>query len=131
MNKRMLRLNPDQLNYQDRGKMKWQGLLLSDHSEALKKIKQQQKNVIPQKSKLSLIDITQQLALAYHNQQPVLVQTNTLTLEQHLQSFTGLVSGNDGGDIYFTLKNGRVIQIALENIRWLQTVDSLVWQIVE
>lgn len=131
MNKRMLQLNPDQLNYHDRGKMKWQGLLLSDHTEALQRIKHQQKNFIPHQPQLSLMEITQQLAFVYHKQQPVLVQTNFLTLDQNLQSFTGLVSGTDAGDIYFTLKNGRILQIPLENIRWLQAVDSLVWQLAE
>ena len=34
-----VRLSPDALGYKDRGKMKWIGLMLSDHAEALKEQK--------------------------------------------------------------------------------------------
>ena len=38
MARKVIRFTPDQMGYKDRGKMKWQGLMLSDHSEALRKM---------------------------------------------------------------------------------------------
>jgi len=34
----VIRMTPDDLGYKDRGIMKWQGLILADHNEALKKM---------------------------------------------------------------------------------------------
>ena len=36
MVRKIIRFTPDQFGYKDRGKMKWQGLMLSDHTEKLK-----------------------------------------------------------------------------------------------
>lgn len=40
MEEEVIVLSPDRLGYKDRGKMKWQGLMLSDHNAALKQMKE-------------------------------------------------------------------------------------------
>lgn len=126
---KMVRLNPNQMAYQDRGKMKWQGLLLSDHSEALKKTSRVQKeNKILPKTRLSLIDLSKILALAYQKRQAISVQTNILTKNHHFQEFKALVAGSDENEIYFFLKNGQLIKIPLENISYVELFDPLLWQ---
>lgn len=129
MIKKMVRLNPNQMAYQDRGKMKWQGLLLSDHSEALKKpsLVQEEDKILP-KTRLSLIDLSKKLALAYQKRQAITVQTNILTKDHHLQEFKALVAGSDENEIYFSLKNGQLIKIPLENISYVELFDHLLWQ---
>ncbi|MCD8506650.1 MAG: hypothetical protein LRY37_06590 [Alkalibacterium thalassium] len=42
MQEDVIKLSPDALGYKDRGKMKWMGMMLSDHAEALKKQKKSQ-----------------------------------------------------------------------------------------
>lgn len=130
MNKKRLRMMPDQLNYQDRGKMKWQGLLLSDHKEALKKTPN---NAMKKHGSLSyprqsILEISEQLATAYQNKYPLVIQTNTLNTDQELVYFFALVTGSEASDIYFTLKNNQLIVVPLENIRSVQALDILSWQ---
>lgn len=132
MSVKRVRINPDQLNYQDRGKMKWQGLLLSDHSEALKKnTLVEQKPLMLAYRQQSISEISEQLAHAYQNQYPLFIQTNTITSNQEVISFTGLVIGSESSSIYFTLKNNQLVNTPLENIRYLKVVDSLSWQLLD
>lgn len=128
MLKKTIRPNPDQLAYQDRGKMKWQGLLLSDHSEAIKKRKlAEQNDVFLPKPQLSLDEIGQKLSFAYQNKHPILIQTNILENRSCFQEFSCLVAGHFENNIYFSLKNGQLLKIPLENIRHLKLLDPLVW----
>lgn len=132
MSVKRIRITPDQLNYEDRGKIKWQGLLLSDHSEALKKSTfSEQKPLIPSYRKQSIVEISKQLAHAYQNQYPLFVQTNTITSNQEFINFTGLVIGSEASSIYFTLKNNQLVITPLENIRYLKAIDSLSWQLLD
>lgn len=128
--KKRERLTPDQLGYQDRGMMKWQGLMLSDHTEAIKKrnLTQQAKQTLP-KAKLSLVDIGKKLAYAYENKIPIRLQTNTLKDGQYFQEYDCLVIGYYEDTIYFSLKNGHQFRIPLENIRHIERLDPFIWQI--
>lgn len=132
MGKKRLRMKPEQLDYQDRGKMKWQGLLLSDHSEALNKsaLIEKKKHVNPSYPRQSILEISEQLATAYQNNYPLFVQTNTLNNNQELECFIALVVGSEASDIYFTLKNNQLIMTPLENIRFTQSFDALSWQLL-
>lgn len=132
MPKKIIRLTPDQMGYQDRGKMKWQGLMLADHTEAIKKnsFAEQNKDT-PPKAQLSLNDIGEKLAYAYQKKLPICLQTNTLKNGASLQEYYCLVVGNYENEICFSLKNGRIVKTPLENIRHLELVDSITWQILE
>lgn len=132
MSKKIVRLTPDQMSYQDRGKMKWQGLILSDHTEALKKsnFDQQNRDAVP-KSQLSLKDIGEKLAYAYHKKLPICLQMNTLINGTSIQEHYCLVAGNDENEIYFSCKNGKIFKTSLENIRYLELIDPVVWQMLE
>lgn len=47
-------LNPDKLGYKDRGKMKWQGLILTHQTEAYKKLEQEYASMeVKQKEEMS------------------------------------------------------------------------------
>ncbi len=132
MPKKIIRLTPDQMGYQDRGKMKWQGLMLSDHTEAIKKrsLAEQNKNTSP-KTQLSLNDIGEKLAYAYQKKLPIFLQTNTLINRASFQEYYCLVAGNHDNEICFSLKNGEMFKTPLENIRHIELVDPLTWQMLE
>lgn len=132
MAKKIIRLTPDQMGYQDRGKMKWQGLMLSDHTEALKKRSrtQQNKKVLP-KARLSLNEIGNRLSYAYQNKLPICLQTNTLKNGVSFQEYYCLVAGNYENEICFSFKNGEIFKTPLENIRHLELVDPVFWQMLE
>lgn len=132
MPKKTILLTPDQMGYQDRGKMKWQGLILSDHTEALKKksLAEQTGNVLP-KDQLPLKDIGEKLAYVYQKKLPICIQLNTLKNGASFQEYHCLVAGNYDNEIYFSLKNGQMIKTSLENIRHLELIDLVVWQMLE
>lgn len=129
MIRKTVRLTPDQMTYKDRGKMKWQGLMLSDHSEAIKKrsLAQQKEEILP-KARLSLIEIGKKLSFAHQNNKPISIQMNTLKMDNNLQEYNCLVAGNYEDEIYFSLKNDQVIKTPLENIRHLELLDPIIWQ---
>lgn len=132
MSKKTIRLTPDQMGYQDRGKMKWQGLILADHTEAIKKISQtEQTEEALAKEQLSLEDIGQKLADAYHKKIPICLQTNMLKNGASFQDYHCLVVGNFENKIYFSLKNGTILKIFLENIRSVELLDPVDWQMLE
>lgn len=132
MPKKRIRLTPEQMGYQDRGKMKWQGLMLSDHTEAIKKSRlTEQTNDISPKTQLSLNAIGEKLAYAYQKKLPICLQTNILKNGVLFQEYYCLVAGNYDNEVYFSLKNGKVFKTPLENIRHLELIDPIVWQMLE
>lgn len=75
----IMKVTPDSLNYHDRGIMKCLRMMLSDHSEALKKEKltveySEQK----QKEELSMSEVGKLLYKAYVLDLPIKVQANIL-----------------------------------------------------
>ncbi|MDN6571092.1 MAG: hypothetical protein L0L22_08855 [Staphylococcus equorum] len=52
MIKKVIRLTPDNLGYKDRGKMKWLGLMLSDHLDALRTIDKEDERSEPKPKRL-------------------------------------------------------------------------------
>lgn len=132
MPKKTIRLTPDQMGYQDRGKMKWQGLILSDHTEAIKKISQAEQNKERRpKAQLSLQDIGKKLAYAYQKKVPICLQTNIVKNSSSFQEYYCLVTGNYDNEIYFSLKNGDIIKTTLEDVRHLELMDPIIWQMLE
>lgn len=128
MYKKIVRLTPDQLGYKDRGKMKWLGLMLSDHTEALAQIDQMNHSQEAQpKPKQSLAEISEVLGQAYHTGEPVLVQANVLQNGSYFKDVPCIVSGTFEDRIYLMLKNERIVDTTLEDIRHVELMDPLIW----
>ena len=128
--KKIIRLTPDQMGYQDRGKMKWQGLILSDHTEAIKKTSQIKQNQdLPVKDQLSLEDIGKKLAYAYQKKLPICLQTSILKKNSSFQEYYCQVAGDYVNEIYFSLKSGKMMKTSLENIRHLELLNPALWQL--
>ena len=129
MEKKIIRLTPDQLGYKDRGKMKWLGLMLSDHTELLSKIeKKEQLKDVTAKPKQSLLEISEILGQAYHTGNPVLIQANILQNGAYFKDVPCMVSGTFEDRIYLLLKNGRLVDTTLEDIRHIEFMNPMDWQ---
>ena len=128
MARKVIRFTPDQMGYKDRGKMKWQGLMLSDHSEALRKmfVEENGRNIAA-KPQQSITEISEMLAEAYLLKKPITIQANTLQNGTYLEDIRCIVSGTFEKQIFLTLKDGRIVHTTLENIRHIQFTQSEIW----
>lgn len=128
MGKKIIRMTPDQLGYKDRGKMKWLGLMLSDHSETLKTmVEEEASKDIKAKPKQSLAEIGERLAKAYQTKNPIIIQANILQNGSYFKDVPCLVSGFFEEKIYLLLKDGRMVDTTLEDIRNVEFLDSDIW----
>ena len=129
MEKKIIRLTPDQLGYKDRGKMKWLGLMLSDHTEALSKMtKEERLKEIEAKPQQSLVEISELLSQAYHTGHPVLIQANILQNGTYFKDVPCMVSGTFEEKIYLLLKDGRLVNTILDDIRHVELMNPTDWQ---
>ena len=67
-------------DYEDRGMVKWQGFMLSDHVAAMARTKKAQSEVYEKKRPMSLDEIDSILAEAYINRKTVCIQVNELNM---------------------------------------------------
>ncbi len=73
------RITPEQFGYKDRGIVKWLGMMLSDHSEALKKEEvNNQLLEVKTKKEMTEEEIAQVLYQAFITDSPVLIQANVM-----------------------------------------------------
>ncbi|MDN6731430.1 MAG: hypothetical protein L0L39_04535, partial [Atopostipes suicloacalis] len=109
MENKIIRRTPDQLGYHDRGKMKWQGLILSDMNELLKKHNQseQRKNPLAKKE-MDIVEITKILKEAYLSKKLVKIQANILKEGQYYPDLICSILGYEGDKIYLQLRDRRV-----------------------
>lgn len=123
-----IRRTPDQLGYKDRGKMKWLGFMLSDHSESLHQMAENEKEYeVKAKPKQSLAEIGEILAEAYQIKKPVAIQANILRNGSYFKDVPCLVAGVFEEKIYLLLKDGRMVDTTLEDIRNVEFLDPKIW----
>jgi hypothetical protein len=125
---KIIRPTPDDLGYKDRGKMKWQGLMLSDHTEALKKksILDAQSEPEP-KEKMSAEEISRVLQEAYLTKRPIIMQADVVTDGHYYEDMLAMVKGYYEDRIYFKLKDGRDINCTIEEIRNVELGSVVDW----
>lgn len=101
-------------DYYDRGMIKWQGFILSDHTAALNKQKSKFNQEYNYKQQQSLQVITSILASAYNNHQEVTIQLKELDQNNiNLPDITTRICGYNANDIFINLNNF----IQIDNIR--------------
>ncbi|EKU94297.1 Uncharacterised protein [Alloiococcus otitis] len=120
---------PDELGYQDRGKLKWMGMMLSDHTEALQQVKKTDKSLASQKiyDQQDLPEISQYLYEAFIDQKPVRIQANTIQRDRHYPSLPYLVKGYKDNFIYLVNQAGQKSKCQLDDIRHIEWMDPLDW----
>lgn len=128
MNEKRIYRTPDQFGYKDRGMMKWQGLILSDHTEAIKEMKQVgNKKTVSKKTRQSMKEVSAVLAEAYQSKQAVSIQANILRDGSYTEEVHCMIVGSDETKIYLLLKDGRITAITLDDIHHIELLDSQIW----
>lgn len=128
MSDKITRVTPDQLGYQDRGKMKWMGLMLSHHLDLLREIDEKDKIGPPiSKEKMTEIDISEILQVAYLNSKPIILQADILKDNNFYPDLKCMVLGYHDDKIYFQLKDGRETKCELYQIRHIKFMDPTEW----
>lgn len=128
MNRKIIRVTPDQLGYKDRGKMKWMGLMLSDHTDALREIEKERTAPKPKAKRLmDEVEISSLLLRAYTSKQPILLQANTVKNGLYYPDLECLVLGFNESTIYFEMKDKRTFTCELNQIRNIDFMDPLEW----
>lgn len=128
MPKKVLQLTPDQLSYKDRGKMKWLGLMQSNHTEALKRMSKEDEAVEPlPKKKMTQEKISEVLQIAYVNKAPIVMQANVITNGHYYQDLKCMVLGYADNKIYLQLKDERRTSCELSQLRNISFMDPAEW----
>jgi len=128
MKEEIVKLSPDALGYKDRGKMKWIGLMLSDHAEALKKQKQaRQKSQIEPKSKQDMEAISACLYRSYSSGKPLAIQLDILSEGRYLPDIEGIILGFREDTIYLRQRDRETKRIKLEDIRHVGWISTTQW----
>lgn len=120
---------PDELGYHDRGKMKWMGMMLSDHTEALQQLKDDAKSQ-SQKTyyePMDTKDIAQVLNDSYTYQKPILIQANLVNNGNFYDHLPCIVMGSKENYIYLKKIDGSESKCQLEDIRHVKWMDPLDW----
>lgn len=120
---------PDELGYEDRGKLKWMGMMLSDHTEALKQLKKsdttlQKQTVKPQQS---MSDISKFLYESFIYQKPILVQANIIQDGHHYQTMAAIAMGQKDAYVYLKQIDGQESKCQVEAIRHIEWMDPAEW----
>lgn len=123
-----IKVTPDVLGYKDRGIMNWQGLILSEQTDALKRIaKEESKNEPVPKEKMSEEAISEVLQLAFINKSPISMQADIVRNGLYYRDLQCLVLGYADDKIYFRLIDGRQVQCEMHQIRHVEFMDPLDW----
>lgn len=119
----IIRATPEDLEYKDRGIMKWLGMMLSDHSEALKQESlRNQRFEVKAKKEMTETEISNVLFHAFVRKSRVNIQANILKDGNYYQDLECRVSGYMDNKIYLLLEDGRLVNCALEDIRNVEEV---------
>lgn len=122
----IIKVTPEQFGYKDRGILKWQGLILSDHTDALKK-EFNQVTEFEAKEEMSEAEISKLLFSAYKSDHPILIQANVIKNGNYYRDLKCKVLGYDDNQIYLLLKDGRTVNCTLDQIRNVEFMNSLDW----
>lgn len=117
MARKIVKFTPDQLGYKDRGKMKWQGLILSDHTEAVKRMFKDDSKYPEAKKLMSEQEISTVLLQAFLQKAPVNIQANVLHDGHFKSDINCILKGVFDNRIILELKDGKAIACLIEDIR--------------
>ena len=122
---------PDELGYKDRGKKKWTGLMLSDHTEALKKVMEETTNkhdMTVSKPEMSEKEISKILMVAYTNNRPVKIKSNNMNVNNELYpDVECMVKGYKNEHIYLQTINEETFKCTLDEIRRVEFMNTHEW----
>lgn len=120
---------PRDYNYQDRGMVKWMGMMLSDHSEALIQLENEEREAEPPgKEKQTMEEVSRVLYKAYYTKQPVRIQADFLKNGNYYKDMECQIVGHSaGGKVYLKLKSGELRKAEIEYIRNVEFMSIEEW----
>lgn len=123
-----IKVTPDDLGYKNRGIMKWQGLILSAQTEAIKGIEKEEalNNPVP-KEKMTEEAISEVLPLSFINKTPISMQADIVRNGLYYRDLKCTVSGYADDKIYLRLLDGRQVKCEMHQIRHVEFMDPLEW----
>ncbi|GEQ33614.1 hypothetical protein B795N_14960 [Marinilactibacillus psychrotolerans] len=128
MEEEVILLNPDKMGYKDRGKMKWQGLILTHQTEAYKKLEQEYASMeVKQKEEMSQEEISEVLYEAFITRSPVAIQASVLRDGNYYPDVICMVVGHLGEKIILQLKDDRIKRVSIDLMRNVEMFDKLSW----
>lgn len=132
MKEEVILLNPDKLGYKDRGIMKWQGMILSEQKDYIRKMKAEAaKGDIQPKKEMTEEEIAEVLYNAYVTKLPVAIQAAVLRNGNYYPDVIALVLGYNHQQIMLQVRKkggDKVIKrITIEQIRNIELYDILKW----
>lgn len=132
MREEVILLNPDKLGYVDRGKMKWQGMILSEQKDYIRKMKREDgAGEIPPKEEMTEEEIAEVLYTAYVTKLPVAIQAAILRDGLYYPDVIGMVLGFSNGKVVLDVrrKNSDNVEkrITLDQVRNVEFFDILKW----
>lgn len=123
---RALKVHFDQ--YQDRGMVKWQGFMLSEHNAQIERLEGEANKVIPPKPQMEQLEMDRVLNHAYTKHIPVKIQLNASTSDKGVlvEEVTGWLLGDFDHD-GFSLDSDYVFW---KDIRHVELTDKKKWSSV-
>lgn len=119
-------INPHLSGYKDRKMAKWQGLILSEHSEAVNQLKENNKKRVSEKEKQSLEIISELIAYSYFQKKAVSVQVDCLFDGHYEDDIIGIVCGYYEDTIYIQTESELVV-CELNLIRNVEKNEEKKW----
>ncbi|MFD1415360.1 YolD-like family protein [Oceanobacillus jeddahense] len=120
------RVTPEYYGYKDRKIVKWLEMMLSDHTESLKKEKHKVTEIEP-KEEMKIEEISEVLHRAYVMGLPVAIQANTIRNGSYYKDVQCKLADYGGGKIHLYVIDGRKTSCAIEEIRNVEFMDVLDW----
>ena len=106
---------------------KWQGLILSEHTEVVHEEKRQSRKVNREKEKQSLEAISELIDYSYRQKIPVAIQLDCLFDGKYEDDIIGVVCGYFEQHVYVQTIESEVIVCEFDLIRNVEEVKQTKW----
>lgn len=120
-------IDPNTSGYVDRKMAKWQGLILSEHSEIIKEEKSKSRKINIEKEKQPAKDIYPLIDYSYSQKVTVAIQLDCLFNGNYKDDIVGVVVGYYENYIYIQTMESGIVVCELDLIRNVEEYDLTKW----
>lgn len=120
-------INPNTSGYVDRKMAKWQGLILSEHTELLKEEKRTSEKGNSEKEKQSPEEIYSLINDSFSQKGMTAIQLDCLFNGKYEEDIVGIVCGYYENNIYIQTIDAGLVVCELELIRNVEKLESTKW----
>lgn len=120
-------INPQAAGYIDRKMAKWQGLILSEHTESLKVLNQKNKKVNKEKDKQPDEIISHLIDYSFSQKKPITIQMDCVTNGLYEEDIVGVVAGYFENNLYVETTTSEIVICSLDLIRHVDECNTTKW----